>query len=168
MSEFFPNLMLYLMTICFSFVQVDLGSVMASRGGVYRASIFKPHKYGDKPRGTVRITGEPLASNIDTLNIQFAALKLRNMDGLFQKSDPFITIDRQNLGVEGGSEGGDGHHDAHIARPTKFSKQRRTVQKAAFRRDALLEKHGSTSGGTPAAFNPKLSWTQVTNRCCCC
>jgi hypothetical protein len=135
---------------------VSLGQIMSSRGGVYRASIFK-QKYGSKPRGQLRISGEPVSACNDVLITQLVGRNLRNMDGLFGKSDPFFTIERQDY-VQG-AETSDGHTERHLARPKIFSKTKRRASAAAIKQAKLLARHGAE--GTPAAFDPQFSWTQV-------
>ena len=136
---------------------VSLGQIMSSRGGVFRASIFKP-KYGRKPRGQLRISGEPVSACNDVLIAQFLGRNLRNMDGLFGKSDPFFTIERQDY-VHGGAETSDGHTEAHLARAKVFSKAKRRASAASIKQAKLIARHGGE--GTPAAFDPQFSWTQV-------
>ena len=138
---------------------VDVGQIMGSRGGVFKASILKTRKYGNKPRGQIRISGEPVSNSNDVLNIQFSGVKLRNMDGLFGRSDPFITIERLDVGLRGGNEASDGRTEAHLARPKTFSKARRRSQAAAKKQQKILTRHGAD--GTPAAFDASNAWTQV-------
>ncbi|GMI03527.1 hypothetical protein TrVE_jg11873 [Triparma verrucosa] len=71
---------------------VSLGEVMGSNGNTTAKKVLG----GKGNQGIVAIRAEEVTACQDQINLQLAGANLKNKDGWFGKSDPFVTVSRMN------------------------------------------------------------------------
>ena len=71
------------------FAETTVGGIMGARK---QTLVVDLHNKGKKSTGTLIVRGEKTGSSRNQIFWQWSATKLRNTDGLFNKSDPFLRI----------------------------------------------------------------------------